>query len=59
MIAFTVVERPEPLRPSRLTISPAPTSKSHAVQHVALAVERVQVGELQHLNGLARSTEPR
>src|SRR3954462_6708250 len=26
MIAFTVVERPTPLRPSRLTISPALTS---------------------------------
>jgi len=24
MIALTVVERPEPLRPSRLTISPSP-----------------------------------
>ena len=48
MIAFTVVERPEPLRPSRLTISPSPTRSVDALQDVALAVVGVQVVDLEH-----------
>ena len=48
MIALIVVERPTPLRPSRLTISPAPTLKVDAVQDVALAVVGVQVLDLEH-----------
>ena len=60
--AFAVVERPEPLRPSSATISPGATSQRHAVQHVALAVERVELVELQHHASspcACASTEPR
>ena len=52
MIVLIVVERPEPLRPSRLTISPSPTLHVDAVQDVALAVVGVQVGQLQHGSAL-------
>ena len=48
MIALQVVERPTPLRPSRLTISPSSTVEVDAVQDVALAVIGVQVVDLEH-----------
>ena len=68
MIVFTVVERPEPLRPSRLTISPSPTSHVDAVQDVALAVVGVQTLEFKQARPpsdtasaacCSASTEPR
>ena len=54
-MAFSVVERPEPLRPSRLTTSPRRTSKRHAAQHVALAVVGVQVLDPQQQVGSAHA----
>ena len=42
MMALAVVERPEPLRPSSATISPASTS-NHTMQHMALAIEGMEV----------------
>ena len=48
MIVLQVVERPTPLRPSRLTISPSPTAEVDALQDVALAVVGVEVADLEH-----------
>ena len=48
MIALTVVERPTPLRPSRLTTSPASILHIDALQDVALAVIGVQIADLEH-----------
>ncbi len=47
MIALIVVERPTPLRPSRLTISPLADVEGHAMQDVALAVIGVEVLDLE------------
>ncbi len=64
-MALMVVERPEPLRPSRLTISPGFDLQVDAVEDVALAVKRVQVVNVQHAQTPASaawfcaSTEPR
>ncbi len=44
---FSVVVRPAPLRPSRVTTSPRFTREVDAVQDVRLAVEGVQVGDAQ------------
>ena len=48
MIALHVVERPTPFRPRRLTISPCTDAEVHALQDVALAVERVEVVDGEH-----------
>ena len=46
-MALSVVERPEPLRPSRLTISPGAMRQRDAVQDVALVVVGVQALDLE------------
>ena len=62
MMALAVVERPEPLRPSRATISPGRTSMSTPC-NMALAVEGVQALQRQHgghaCSPCCASTEPR
>ena len=48
MMVLQAVERPTPLRPSRLTISPWSTREIDALQDVALAVEGVEIADLEH-----------
>ena len=48
MMALQVVERPTPLRPSRLTISPCVDREVDALQDMALAIEGVEIADLEH-----------
>ena len=59
MIALIVVERPTPLRPSRLTISPSVDAESDAMQNVALAVIGVKVGDVEQRRAHAPLACPR
>ena len=48
MIACTVVVLPMPLRPIRVTTSPASTLELHAEQRLAGAIEGFEVADPQH-----------
>ena len=48
MMVLQAVERPTPLRPSRLTISPCVDREVDALQDMALAVEGVEIADLEH-----------
>ena len=48
MIALSVVERPTPLRPRMLTISPSRHGKVDALQDVALAVIGMKIADVEH-----------